>query len=70
MNEEMKLTAAHALAEVLPEEHLVEDYIIPSLLGQRVVPRMAEAVAEAARQSGVARPSLEEDGAQAPSPPS
>ena len=70
MNEEMKLTAPHALAEVIPEEHLSEDYIIPSLLDERVVPRMAEAVAEAARQSGVARPSLEEDGAQAPSPPS
>ena len=70
MNEEMKLAAAHALAEVIPEEDLSEDYIIPSLFDERVVPRMAEAVAEAARQSGVARPSLEEDGAQAPSPPS
>jgi malate dehydrogenase (oxaloacetate-decarboxylating) len=70
MNEEMKLTAAHALAEVIPEEQLSKAYIIPSLLDERVVPRMAEAIAEAARQSGVARPSLEEDGAQAPSPPS
>ncbi len=70
MNEEMKLAAAHTLAEVILEEDLSEDYIIPSLFDERVVPRMAEAVAEAARQSGVARPSLEEDGAQAPSPPS
>ncbi len=67
MNEEMMLAAARALAEVIPEEDLSEDYIIPSLFDERIVPTMAEAVAEAARDSGVARPSLEqEDTAQAP----
>ena len=67
MNEEMMLAAAYALADVIPEEDLSEDYIIPSVFDERIVPTMAEAVAEAARNSGVARTSLEEeDIAQAP----
>ncbi|CAA9445363.1 MAG: NADP-dependent malic enzyme [uncultured Rubrobacteraceae bacterium] len=70
MNEEMKLAAAHALAEVIPDEDLSEDYIIPSLFDERIVPSMAKAVAKAAHESGVARPSLEEDVAQTPSPSS
>src|SRR5919112_1382263 len=61
MNEEMKLAAAHALAEVIPEEDLSEDYVIPSLFDERIVPTMAEAVAEAARESGSARTSLEQE---------
>jgi malate dehydrogenase (oxaloacetate-decarboxylating) len=61
MNEEMMLAAAHALAEVILDEDLSEDYIIPSLFDERIVSMMAEAVEEAARDSGVARPPLEED---------
>ena len=61
MNEEMKLAAARALAEVIPEEDLSEDYVIPSLFDERIVPTMAEAVAEAARESGSARTSLEQE---------
>src|ERR687883_678550 len=61
MNEEMKLAAAHALAEVIPEEDLSEDYVIPSLFDERIVPTMAEAVEEAAHNSGAARPSLVEE---------
>ncbi len=57
----MKLAAARALAEVIPEEELSEDYVIPSLFDERIVPTMAEAVAEAARESGAARTSLEEE---------
>jgi len=68
MNEEMKLAAAHALAEVIPEEDLSEDYIIPSLFDERIVPTMAEAVEKAAHDSGVARPYLEEDMVKAPPP--
>jgi malate dehydrogenase (oxaloacetate-decarboxylating) len=60
INEEMEVAAAHALAEVIPEEELSEDYVIPDVFDERIVPTMAEAVAEAARESGVARPSLEE----------
>ena len=59
INEEMKL-AARALAEVIPEEDLSEDYIIPNVFDERIVPDVAEAVAEAGRDSGVSRPSLEE----------
>jgi len=61
MNEEMKLAAARALAEVIPEEKLSEDYVIPSLFDERIVSTMAEAVAEAARESGSARTSLEQE---------
>src|ERR687898_924829 len=61
MNEEMKLAAARALAEVIPEEELSEDYVIPSLFDERIVPTMAEAVAEAARESGSARTSFEQE---------
>src|SRR5918997_895682 len=61
MNEEMKLAAARALAKVIPEEELSEDYVIPSLFDERIVPTMAEAVAEAARESGSARTSFEQE---------
>jgi malate dehydrogenase (oxaloacetate-decarboxylating) len=66
MNEEMMLAAAHALAEVIPEVDLSEDYVIPSVFDERIVPTMAEAVEEAAHDSGVARPPLEEDIVEAP----
>jgi malate dehydrogenase (oxaloacetate-decarboxylating) len=70
MNEEMKLAAARALAEVIPEEDLSEDYIIPSLFDERIVPTMAEAVEEAAHNSGAARPSLVEEEILKSPPPS
>lgn len=55
INEAMKLAAAQAIAQVIPEETLSEDYIIPSVFDKEVVPRVARAVAAAARASGVAR---------------
>jgi malate dehydrogenase (oxaloacetate-decarboxylating) len=55
INEAMKLAAAQAIAEVIPESALSEDYIIPSVFDKEVVPRVAKAVATAARESGVAR---------------
>lgn len=55
INEAMKLAAAKAIAHVIPEGALSEDYIIPSLFDKKVVPRVARAVATAARDSGVAR---------------
>jgi malate dehydrogenase (oxaloacetate-decarboxylating) len=61
INEEMKLAAAHALAEVIPEEDLSEDYVIPNVFDERIVSDVAKAVQEAARESGVARPSIEEE---------
>ena len=55
INEEMKMAASHALAELISDEELNEDYIIPKAFDPRVGPAVAKAVAEAARKSGVAR---------------
>lgn len=55
INEEMKLAAAYALAGVIAEEDLREDYIIPKAFDPRVAPAVAKAVAKAAIKSGVAR---------------
>ena len=54
INEEMKVAAAEALAGLVGDE-LSEDYIIPAAFDPRVGPAVAQAVAEAARRSGVAR---------------
>lgn len=55
INDEMKIAAAEALAGLISEEELNEDYIIPAAFDPRVGQAVAEAVAEAARKSGVAR---------------
>lgn len=55
INEEMKMAAAQALAAVIPDDELSEDNIIPKPFDPRVVPAVAQAVAEAARKTGVAR---------------
>jgi malate dehydrogenase (oxaloacetate-decarboxylating) len=55
INEAMKLAAADALAHVIPDSALSEDYIIPSLFDKEVVSRVARAVATAAHETGVAR---------------
>ena len=52
---EMELAAAHALAAVVEPNHLEADYVIPSVFDRDVAPAVAEAVAEAAERSGVAR---------------
>ena len=54
INEDMKLAASNALASLVSDEELSSGYIIPSPLDPRVVPAVAEAVAEAARKTGVA----------------
>jgi malate dehydrogenase (oxaloacetate-decarboxylating) len=59
INEQMKLAAASALAEVISEENLSPDYVIPSVFDERIVPAMAEAVEEAAHESGAARTRVE-----------
>jgi malate dehydrogenase (oxaloacetate-decarboxylating) len=68
ISEEMKLAAARALAEVIPEEDLSEDYVIPSVFDERIVPAMAEAVKEAARKSEEARTHLEKVDSEEASP--
>jgi malate dehydrogenase (oxaloacetate-decarboxylating) len=55
INMEMKRAAAYAISEVVSDEELSSDYIIPSCFNRRVVERVAAAVARAARESGVAR---------------
>ena len=55
INEEMKMAAAMALAGLISDEELSEDYIIPKAFDPRVGATVAKAVAEAARASGVAR---------------
>ena len=55
INEEMKMAAAQALAGLISDEELSEDYIIPRAFDKRVGPAVAEAVAKAAVASGVAR---------------
>jgi len=55
INEEMKMAAANALAELISDEELSADYIIPKAFDPRVGPAVAKAVAEAARKTGVAR---------------
>lgn len=51
----MKLAAAHALAELVSVSELSSDYILPSPFDARVCPAVAKAVAEAAIRDGVAR---------------
>jgi malate dehydrogenase (oxaloacetate-decarboxylating) len=55
ITEEMKLVAAHAIADVIPDSELTEDYIIPSVFNRDVVTAVAGFVAEEARRAGVIR---------------
>ena len=55
INEEMKVAAAHALADLISDDELSADYIIPKAFDPRVGPAVAKAVADAARKTGVAR---------------
>jgi malate dehydrogenase (oxaloacetate-decarboxylating) len=55
INEEMKLAAAQALANLIADEELDAEYIIPKPFDKRVREAVAQAVAQAARESGVAR---------------
>ncbi|MBO4359005.1 MAG: NAD-dependent malic enzyme [Erysipelotrichaceae bacterium] len=55
INEEMKLAAAKALSELVADDELNEEYILPQAFDPRVGKAVAKAVAEAARKTGVAR---------------
>jgi malate dehydrogenase (oxaloacetate-decarboxylating) len=52
---EMEVAAAQAIAAIVKPEELGADYIVPSVFNREVAPRVAQAVAEAAESSGVAR---------------
>ncbi|MBR6479262.1 MAG: NAD-dependent malic enzyme [Clostridia bacterium] len=55
INDEMKIAAAHALADLVSVDELNADYILPAAFDPRVKDAVAKAVAKAARDSGVAR---------------
>ena len=55
INDEMKIAAAEAIANVIPESELRPDYIIPDSFNPYVKDAVANAVKEAARRTGVAR---------------
>jgi malate dehydrogenase (oxaloacetate-decarboxylating) len=54
ITEEMKMAAARAIAAIVDENELREDYIIPSVFNREVAPAVAAAVAEQARAAGTA----------------
>ncbi len=55
INDEMKLAAAYAIADVIDDKALSADYIVPSVFNPDVVSKVAAAVVKAAKQTGVAR---------------
>lgn len=55
INEEMKVAAVHAIAQLISEDELSPDYVIPAPFDPRVAPEVAAAVAKAAIETGVAR---------------
>ena len=55
INEEMRTAASYAIASLIDESDLTEDYIIPDPLDNRVVPAVAKAVEDAAIKTGVIR---------------
>ena len=55
INEEMKMAASYAIASLVSDDELTADYILPKAFDSRVGKTVAEAVAEAAKASGVAR---------------
>ncbi|MEB1807774.1 MAG: NAD-dependent malic enzyme [Bacillaceae bacterium] len=55
INEEMKVAAVEAIASLVSDEELNEDYVIPAPFDPRVAPAVAAAVAKAAMETGVAR---------------
>ena len=55
INDEMKVAAAKAIASFVTDDKLCPEYIIPSALDKDVATAVAKAVAEAARETGVAR---------------
>ena len=55
INDEMKVAAAYAIAELVSDQELNAEYILPAAFDERVKDAVANAVAEAAKKSGVAR---------------
>ncbi|MHA1381393.1 MAG: NAD(P)-dependent malic enzyme [Candidatus Helarchaeota archaeon] len=61
INEDMKLAAANAIADLMPKDKLCETYVIVNPLNPKIVPNVAFAVAETAMKTGVARIKLNDE---------
>lgn len=61
INEAMKVAAVHAIADLVSEEELTQDYVIPAPFDPRVAPAVARAVAKAAMETGVAQIEVDPD---------
>ncbi|WP_018921716.1 NAD(P)-dependent malic enzyme [Salsuginibacillus kocurii] len=59
INEEMKTAAVYAIADLIAEDELNEDYVIPAPFDERVAPAVAAAVAKTAMETGVARKNVD-----------
>jgi malate dehydrogenase (oxaloacetate-decarboxylating) len=59
VSDEMKLAAAHAIADLVPASKLSPEFFIPDSLDLRVSPRVARAVAQSAQDTGMARDSID-----------
>ena len=55
INDEMKIAAAKAIANIIKDEEITPEYVIPAAFDERVAPAVAKAVAEAAKRTGVCR---------------
>ena len=55
INDDMKMAASYAIASLVSDSELKNDYILPKAFDDRIAPTVAKAVAEAAKNSGVAR---------------
>ena len=55
INEEMKVAASYAIAQLVSDEELSADYIIPDAVDKRVGKAVAEAVVKAAKETGVSK---------------
>ena len=55
ITEDMKIAAVHAIADIIPEDELNEDYIIPGAFDERVAKAVAKAVADCAHRTGVSK---------------
>ncbi len=60
ISEGMKVAAAHAIANLIPEDKLCEEYIIPSVFDEGVADAVADEVERVAREEGLARPMIDE----------
>jgi malate dehydrogenase (oxaloacetate-decarboxylating) len=59
ISDDMKIAAAYAIADLVTDDKLSPEFLIPDSLDLRVAPRVAAAVARSAQETGLARESLD-----------